>query len=360
MPAEARSLNATVTFVSFDKEGGQSACELVWGDPLAPICSLRIERCGSPCDDGLCQNANDANDCCDEKNPTSNRPSLVAAWNENLHDGFVFDFVVFLDALGDPTNASAEIEVDLKTSGDWFGGGHLMRQHWPLNSGCWEVGPHYPFDNGPNGVNTLVSNNWVSSSGAAVLCDPDTPYLHVGLNAPDANWLDALGGSNRSFGVGIQNAARHVLPMDCSTHNPGKTGSGRKGDGALRLQARGSFARGKGAFQMDHPMIGWESSFDSYDEVFDTYDFGDESFDDDACIEPHVEKQNQHKTLRCDEQVRGFLTEHVPPSRLRILVLTKGLLRPEGRIPSDCYHDCLLIPIPHTRYDRLTLSVFFV
>jgi hypothetical protein len=193
-----------------------------------------------------------------------------------------------------------------------------------------------------------------------VLCDPDTPYLHVGLNAPDANWLDALGGSNRSFGVGIQNAARHVLPMDCSTHNPGKTGSGRKGDGALRLQARGSFARGKGAFQMDHPMIGWESSFDSYDEVFDTYDFGDESFDDDACIEPHVEKQNQHKTLRCDEQVRGFPTEHVPPSRLRILILTKGLLRPEGRIPSDCYHDCLLIPIPHTRYDRLTLSVFFV
>ena len=26
----------------------------------------------------------------------------------------------------------------------------------------------------------------------------------------------------------------------------------------------------------------------------------------------------------------------------------KGLLRPEGTIPSDCYPDCLLIPIPHT------------
>ena len=30
----------------------------------------------------------------------------------------------------------------------------------------------------------------------------------------------------------------------------------------------------------------------------------------------------------------------------------KGALRPEGRIPSDCYHDCLLIPIPHTRGPR--------
>jgi katanin p60 ATPase-containing subunit A1 len=30
----------------------------------------------------------------------------------------------------------------------------------------------------------------------------------------------------------------------------------------------------------------------------------------------------------------------------------KGLLRPEGIIPSDCYHDCLLIPIPHTHGPR--------
>ena len=28
--------------------------------------------------------------------------------------------------------------------------------------------------------------------------------------------------------------------------------------------------------------------------------------------------------------------------------LAKGLLRPEGTFPSDCYQDCLLIPIPHT------------
>ena len=59
--------------------------------------------------------------------------------------------------------------------------------------------------------------------------------------------------------------------------------------------------------------------------------------------------------------VRAFPNHHVPPLRLPILVLRrdyydqKGLLRPEGRIPSDCYHDCLLVPIPHTQHDRLTL-----
>ena len=34
-----------------------------------------------------------------------------------------------------------------------FGFKFNMRRY---NLGCWEVGPHYPFDNGPNGINTLV------------------------------------------------------------------------------------------------------------------------------------------------------------------------------------------------------------
>ncbi|OUS49434.1 hypothetical protein BE221DRAFT_50160, partial [Ostreococcus tauri] len=80
-----------------------------------------------------------------------------------------------------------------------------MAQHWPLNEGCMEIGPHYPFDNGPNGLNTLVSSHWVTSKGVAVVADPDTPYFHVGLNAPYATWFDGFM-SKRKFGVGIQNA----------------------------------------------------------------------------------------------------------------------------------------------------------
>jgi hypothetical protein len=73
----------------------------------------------------------------------------------------------------------AELVIDLASAGHFYGGGHLMRQHWPLNKGAWEVGPHYPFDNGPNGLNTLAASHFVTSSGALVMADPDTPYLHV-------------------------------------------------------------------------------------------------------------------------------------------------------------------------------------
>ena len=296
LPPECADKLGEVTRVSFDRRGDACSAEITWrdGDADAPTATLVVESasCGAKCD------------VVSERRASA----LGARWNAGLEHGFVLDFSVFLNKVADPEHASAEIAVDLAVSGDWFGGGHLMRQHWPLNSGCWEVGPHYPFDNGPNGVNTLVSTHWVSSAGAAVLCDPDTPYLHVGLNAPVSNMWDNLGGSNRAFGVGIQNATRHVLPMDCTRHDP--DGSGREGDGHLRLQARSRFAKGKGAFQMDHPMIGWESSFDSYDEDFDTYDFSG-SFDDDACVEPHVEKSLARSKMKHSEVANRCLSMRV-------------------------------------------------
>jgi len=55
-------------------------------------------------------------------------------------------------------------------------------------------------------------------------------------------------------------------------------------------------------------------------------------------------------------KVRGFPTQHVPPFAIAHTRPAKGSLRPEGRIPSSHCPDCLLIPIPHTRHDRLTLS----
>ena len=171
-------------------------------------------------------------------------------WCAKLSSGFVLDFEVNPGACERPSRAMAEIATELEPSGEWFGGGHLMRQHWPLNRGCWEVGPHYPFDNGPHGVNTLVASHFVSSGGLAVLADPETPYFHVGLNAPLPSPWDHVA-SDRSFGVGIQNAARLTLPM---THD-----EDRFGDGLLRLQARSAFHRGRGPFKMDHPMIGWEA-----------------------------------------------------------------------------------------------------
>jgi len=141
----------------------------------------------------------------------------------------------------------AELAVELESGGEWYGGGHLMRQHWPLNRGAWEVGPHYPFDNGPNGLNTLVGHHWVASGGGLACVDPDTPYLHVGLNSPPPrrNWF--LGGLRKiSWGVGIQNFTRQILPLGASE---------RRGDGLLRLQARSSYE----SRRIDHPLSGWLS-----------------------------------------------------------------------------------------------------
>ena len=177
------------------------------------------------------------------------RPSAVKrgeTWCDGLSDGFVLDFSVADAGL---IHATAEICVDLERMGDVYGGSHLMAQHWPLNDGCMEIGPHYPFDNGPNGLNTLVANHWVTSKGVAVVADPDTPYFHVGLNAPMATMIDMFL-SKRAFGVGIQNATRTILPFHKER---------RKGDGLLRLQARNSFHEGYGPFSMNHPLVGWVS-----------------------------------------------------------------------------------------------------
>ena len=234
LPAEAHAHGGVVSARVLDDDGFVVATEIRWGS----VAKLRVESATAT--------AREA------------RRNL-APWNETLTDGFVIDFAVNPDAVVDASNAMAEVKVDVADAGDWFGGGHLIKQHWPLNLGCWEVGPHYPFDNGPNGINTLVSTHWVTSGGLAVLCDPDTPYLHVGLNAPQSTLWDKLV-SNRSFGVGIQNATRVTLPFSVID---------REGDGMLRLQARGGFCKGQGCFQMDHPMIGWESAFASQDEGVD-------------------------------------------------------------------------------------------
>jgi hypothetical protein len=138
----------------------------------------------------------------------------------------------------------AEICLDMEQSGMWFGGAHLIKQAWPLNDACLEVGPYYPFDNGPNGVNTLCGNQWVTSNGLLVMVDADTPFLHVGMNAIERGFL-GLRSLRRAWGVGIQNAVREELPRTDSWAN--------RGDGLLRLQARDSFE----CRRVRHPLSDW-------------------------------------------------------------------------------------------------------
>lgn len=159
-------------------------------------------------------------------------------WASKLEEGFVCEFTV--------DNAATDVEMaevvlDMRISGHWFGGGHFMRQHWPLNLGEFEVGPFFPFDNGPNGTNTLLSPQWMTSKGLLVLANPDTPYFHVGLNAPQMGPHD--GWIQRTWGVGVQNLSREYLPYE----------SRGTGDGKLRLQARSTYR----CKEMLHPLRDW-------------------------------------------------------------------------------------------------------
>ena len=60
-----------------------------------------------------------------------------------------------------------------------------MRQLWPLNRASLETGPFFPFDNGPNGVNTLVAPQWLTrwvplldvNCVLTVLWRPGLPYV---------------------------------------------------------------------------------------------------------------------------------------------------------------------------------------
>ncbi|GBG63182.1 hypothetical protein CBR_g36951 [Chara braunii] len=172
------------------------------------------------------------------------------AWTENLEEGFVLDFTV---RRCKGVLEMAEVTLDIRSAGHWFGGGHFMKQHWPLNRGAFEVGPFFPFDNGPNGLNTLATPQWVTSKGLLVLADADIPFLHVGMNAPRPGPYD--GWIQRSWGVGVQNLSKEYLPLTCRGN----------GDGMLRLQARHSYK----CHRMNHPLHDWIPNLSEFHESSD-------------------------------------------------------------------------------------------
>ncbi len=94
------------------------------------------------------------------------------------------------------------------------------------------------------------------SRGLLVMADPETPFLHVGMNSPAPHKRSGL---SRSWGVGVQNMTREYLPLTvdgAGHHLPGDDGIGIKqsGDGMLRLQARRDYE----CHIMKHPLSDWK------------------------------------------------------------------------------------------------------
>ena len=117
----------------------------------------------------------------------------------------------------------------------WFGLGLMMHQHWPLQDGILELGPFYPFDNGPNGLCTILDPTLVSTDGAMIVVDDTSRCLHVALNASptDGGQTPAHFSSPMEWGTGVANFVRDILPR--------KQTSDDKGDDIVRFQSRAAY-----------------------------------------------------------------------------------------------------------------------
>lgn len=136
--------------------------------------------------------------------------------------------------------SSVELAVNLSKAA-WFGLGHLMHQHWPLNTAALPLGPCYPFDNGPTGLCTLLESTFVSSAGALVAADDSSPCLHVSMNPPPPTKL--------LWGTGVANFDRKILPVpvsSISTDPSDDENACHVADDCLTLQSRRLW---------DHPFV---------------------------------------------------------------------------------------------------------
>lgn len=97
---------------------------------------------------------------------------------------------------------------ELPISGHWYGGAHSLRQFWPTERACLELGPYYPFDNGPQGLCGLVDPSWISSKGLVLSVDPfRSKFLHIGLHSPKQQQ------GTREWNIGLENFAKELLPL---------------------------------------------------------------------------------------------------------------------------------------------------
>lgn len=95
-------------------------------------------------------------------------------------------------------------------SASWFGLGHLMNHHWPLDDAALVLSPAYPFDNGPSGLSTLLDPTFVSSIGALVSINDHSPCLHLAVNSPYPLSSSLL--TPYIWTTGLGNLLRQILP----------------------------------------------------------------------------------------------------------------------------------------------------
>lgn len=124
----------------------------------------------------------------------------------------------FTVTISSPSAPIVQADIDLHPA-SWFGFGHLMHHHWPLDNAALALSPIYPFDNGPTGLSTLLDPTFVSSTGVFLSVDDRSPCLHLAINAPIpiTNQLDS---PSFEWTTGLGNLHKKILPDYTSHHSP--------------------------------------------------------------------------------------------------------------------------------------------
>lgn len=124
---------------------------------------------------GRSESSHVVNDCIDNDSMTESVKWFGGKESDYVHkDGLLLRYrssshcamsEITIDMDNSTSMGSSEILSSNSARTRWYGCCHLMRQLWPVDAACLEIGPFYQFDNGPNGVNTLLDPTWVNTNG---------------------------------------------------------------------------------------------------------------------------------------------------------------------------------------------------
>lgn len=123
----------------------------------------------------------------------------------------------FILTVTSASSSYVQVDFDLHPT-SWFGLGHLMNHHWPLDKSALVLSPAYPFDNGPTGVSTVLDPTFVSSAGALLSFHDDSPCLHLAINSPYPPNSELV--SPYQWTTGLGNLHRQILPESTPIATP--------------------------------------------------------------------------------------------------------------------------------------------
>ena len=118
--------------------------------------------------------------------PSASAPATLAgiSLEQKLRLQESLKIAVEWDIKGDSSvckNIAIEVRFSLASGKHWYGLGHLFHQHWPLERGMLPMTPLLTWDNGPQGLSTVLDPTFLSATGVKVSVPSDKHALNLNV-----------------------------------------------------------------------------------------------------------------------------------------------------------------------------------